>query len=101
MRVCVYESICVYVFVYLCVCALRVHRFVCALLGIYVSGCLTVYGHICISLDDVAVNFFGVTENDLQPLLLVNVSNSGSGSRCASVCMHNVRKWLLDALNFI
>lgn len=46
-----------------------------------------VYGHICISLDDVAVNFFGVTENDLELLLLINVSVSGNGTTHVLVCV--------------
>lgn len=51
-----------------------------------------VYSHICISMDDAAVSFFGLTENDLELLLPVNVSDSGNGSRCVCVCVRTMYK---------
>lgn len=83
LYVCVCESICVYVFILISILACM--ELVCALLAISVFVCPTVYGHICISLADAALNFFGVTENDLELLLPVNVSDSGNGSRCVCV----------------
>ena len=94
MRVCVHASdymyLCLSVYVYVCVFVLAC-RCACAL-GHFV--CLSVYEHIFISPCDVAVNFFGVTENDLELLLLVHMSDSGNGSGCVCVCvcMHNVQK---------
>lgn len=64
MRVFMCESICAYVFmlsVCVCVCVPMSALKLCVLLGIYMSVCLTLCGHICISLDDAAVNFSSVT----------------------------------------
>ena len=82
-----------YQYFHVCVCVCPcMHGLVC----FWAFTRSTLNGHICISLDEAAVSFFGVTEDDLELLSFRRMCQIQAMDLnvcvCVCVCVHNVEK---------